>query len=277
MRLFIVLTLLGIGLFAYILLNINLKMKDVGSQVNDVKAMQAKQKAELEKLSKASRSNRDSSSGFAKTPLYQEVDSKKFQNFFNESVITEGSIYRWNKSHLTFSIDKLASRRLSEAKVRRAFEHWQRKSRIFTFSQEKDPNKADILIKVATASEKSRMGEAGPDKALPGAIFDIGGHKVREFIVYHANVTIAEEFFDYKKMDEYVKAGTDHGFQTLVHELAHVLGIMGHSPNVGDCMYFQAHSSGKACDVITREVNTLAMIYGRPDLLNRGFYAQKSF
>ncbi len=215
-----------------------------------------------------------SGSKFEIAPL-ENVDETKYHNFFAAGILKEGSLYRWHKTDLTYYIDRLAARRLSESKIRRAFDWWSHKSKLFTFTRVNDAERADIFIQVATASEKDRMGEAGPDKALLGKTYTIKGNTLQENIITHATVTIAEEYFSAKQVDEYNRSGADHGFQTLVHELGHVLGLMGHSPNIGECMYFQADSTGKACDIITPEVNTLAVLYGRPEVLTRGFYDAK--
>jgi predicted Zn-dependent protease len=213
-------------------------------------------------------------SSFAKDPI-DSVDNSKYKNFFPDAVSNTGHIYRWNKSNLNYYIDISTQRRITKSKVKRAFDIWEKKSHLFHFNETDNPNNADIAITVATASEKDRMGEAGPDKSVQGKTYTLNGRSITEYIVYHAQVTIASDYFDYKQMSEYQKAGTDYGFQTLVHELGHVLGIMGHSPTEGDCMFFRAHSSGRACDALTPEANTLAMIYGRPDLLTRGFFEEK--
>ncbi len=211
---------------------------------------------------------------FAQSPL-TEVDKNKYRNFFEESVVREGRLFQWYRPNLTYAIDRATERRITKSKVRRAFEHWARESKIFTFQEVDDAEKADIFIQVASASQKDRMGEAGPDEAYENGKIQIGGRSISKYIVKHAKVTIAIDFFDYDKLKQYQQAQSDQGFQTLVHELGHVLGIMGHSPINGDCMYFQAHASGKACDELVSEINTLAMIYGRENSLNRGFYSQK--
>ena len=211
---------------------------------------------------------------FEVAPL-QDIDDKKYHNFFETGIIKDGNLYRWHKTDLTYYIDRLAARRLSDSKIRRAFDWWARKSKLFTFTRVTDPERADIFIQVATASEKDRMGEAGPDKAIIGKTYNFKGNTLQENIITHATVTIAEEYFSAKQVDEYNRSGKDHGFQTLVHELGHVLGLMGHSPNTGECMYFQADSTGKACNIITPEINTLAILYGRSDILTRGFYDAK--
>ena len=211
---------------------------------------------------------------FEVAPL-QDIDDKKYHNFFETGIIKDGNLYRWHKTDLTYYIDRLAARRLSDSKIRRAFDWWAHKSKLFTFTRVTDPERADIFIQVATASEKDRMGEAGPDKAIVGKTYNFKGNTLQENIITHATVTIAEEYFSAKQVDEYNRSGKDHGFQTLVHELGHVLGLMGHSPNTGECMYFQADATGKACDIITPEINTLAILYGRSNILTRGFYDAK--
>ncbi len=256
----------------YLILNVQKQQKNIGGQIAQFKAAnQGNQQAYNTNAAQPSLT-----ATFAGKPL-DDFDNSKYKNFFREAVINEGKIFRWNKSHLTYYIDINTQRRITKSKVRRAFDQWERKSRIFTFSETQNPNNADIAITVATASEKNRMGEAGPDKSYAGQIFNLGGRNIQEYVIHHAQVTIASDYFDIKKVDEYQKAGTDHGFQTLVHELGHVLGLMGHSPTTGDCMFYQAHPSGKACDTLTPEVNTLAMIYGKPNSLTRGFYETKGF
>lgn len=260
-----------LGCVVFLIFNI----KNQTQTINQVKNTIQSQRQVDQKNQALNYKQQDSQNNLTKTfagaPI-DSVDQKKYQNFFQDAVIKEGRIYRWNKPNLNYYIDILASRRLSKSKIRRAFDFWSKKTRIFTFTEVSNPERADIYIKVANASEKTRMGEAGPDKAYAGQTFNLNGVNITEYVINHAQVTIAIDYFDYDKMAEYTKAGTDHGFQTLVHELGHVLGIMGHSPGKGDCMYFQADAQARSCDVITKEVNTLAMIYGRPQSLTRGFY-----
>jgi hypothetical protein len=234
------------------------------------KAQKAQDKAlEKENLATQDRNNRLLTS-FAARPL-ENVSNRDYSNFFDDAVIKEGKIYRWTKPNLTYYIDSATARNLSKGKVRQAFSYWARKSKIFTFNEVPKPEQADILVHLASTSEKNRLGEAGPDKAYAGQFFELRGKKIQELVIHHAQVTISIEHFDIYKERQYQKEGKDHGFQTLVHELGHVLGIMGHSPSIGDCMYYQADQSARACNVMTREVNTLAMIYGKPSSLTKGF------
>jgi NAD(P)-dependent dehydrogenase (short-subunit alcohol dehydrogenase family) len=112
---------------------------------------------------------------FEVVPL-QDIDDKKYHNFFETGIIKDGNLYRWHKTDLTYYIDRLAARRLSDSKIRRAFDWWARKSKLFTFTRVTDPERADIFIQVATASEKDRMGEAGPDKAIVGKTYNFKGN-----------------------------------------------------------------------------------------------------
>jgi predicted Zn-dependent protease len=257
-----------LSLTVFLIVNVKKQTKQIQGQINAQKAQSNGPNLN------ASVTPQNFKASFAESPL-TDVNQGKFKNFFQQAVINEGRMFRWPKSHLTYYIDLSTQRRITKSKVRRAFDQWERKSHIFSFSETYDPSKADIAITVATASEKNRMGEAGPDISYAGQSFKIGGKQITEYVIKHAKVTIAADYFDFKKVEEYQKAGVDHGFQTLVHELGHVLGIMGHSPNIGECMYFQADPSGKACNDLTPEVNTLAILYGKSSALSRGFYSQK--
>ena len=206
---------------------------------------------------------------FGNLPL-ENIDSKKYPHFFRESVENRGEIFRWHKAHLTYALDLNIQRRFSKSKVRRAFALWSKESKIFTFSEAPNKKQADIFIQLADPSQKNRMGEASPDKVYSVGTLRIKGNLVHEYVIKHAQVIIASNFFNYQKLREYRQEKADYGFQTLVHELGHVLGIMGHSPHEGDCMYFRAHPSGKACDQLTAEANTLAIMYGRKDALLSG-------
>lgn len=257
------------------------KMKDQSGEmekvVQTVKEQQIQDKAVGRQIAQNNTSTKALSTTFAGHPIPpSKVNSKRYTHFFEEAVMREGRIFRWKKPNLTYYIDLMASRRLSKSKVRRAFNFWARKTKnLFTFREVANPKQADIFIQVKTASEKSRMGEAGPDISYRGQTFNIDGQSIPEYVVHHAQVTIAADHFDIKSTSRYTKAGTDHGFQTLVHELGHVLGLMGHSPTKGDCMYYRADPTATACDVLTPEVNTLAMIYGKRGTLTRGFYQQR--
>lgn len=199
------------------------------------------------------------------------VKYSKYNNYFG-AISQGGKLYRWNKTNLFYYIEPTAKRRINKSLIKKAFHHWTRKSKIFSFREVKNPRLADIQIDLATTSQKKRLGEAGPDKLVRGNTYNLGGRSYREAIIKHAKVVISEEHFSFKNVQQYKKEGKEFAFGTLVHELGHVLGLMGHSPKQGDCMYFQSDRYGKACYVMTADVNTLGMLYGVRTPLNRGFH-----
>jgi|GEM_PF-3243144 len=205
-------------------------------------------------------------------PLGQsDIDSNKYSNYFSQ-VIPGNMILRWPKTNLTYYVEPSAARRLNISKLRRALSHWQKKSKIFTFRPVTQKGAEDIYISLATTEIKEAMGEAGADQHIAGSIYTVDGRTLQERIILHASLVISEEYFTFDRVQQYQQSGKDYGFVTLVHEMGHVLGLNGHSPNRGDCMYFQADRNGTACDYITADVNTLAMLYGQRNSLSRGFY-----
>lgn len=208
------------------------------------------------------------------TPLDGASSKLSKYNNYTNLIYNKSKVYRWPKAHLSYYIEPSATRRMNSSLIKKAFRHWERKAKIFSFSQTNSPNKADIYISLAKTSAANHLAEAGPDQVTPGKSFTLPHSKrrIKEYIITHANVILSEDHFTFENMKKYTKAKKDTPFQTLVHEFGHVLGILEHSPKQGDCMYFQADRNGNGCDEMTADTNTLAMIYGRPGSLKRGYY-----
>ena len=197
---------------------------------------------------------------------------KKYRNYFAKQ-LSRSSIYRWDKRELFYYVDKATRRRLNISKVRRAMSHWERKtSGLFLFRETNNLNNADIYISLASTSDKSRLGEAGPSKAIKGDILTINGGNYQELLIKEAKIVLSDSFFDISAVENYKNQNRDMGFLTLVHELGHVLGIIEHSPNNQDCMYWQADRDGVACNALTADANTLKILYGRPELMKSTSY-----
>ncbi len=204
-----------------------------------------------------------------KEPLWKV--SSKYPNYFNE-VIQNNNLYRWNKINLYYYIEAKTGSRLNTAKIKRAFSHWERKSGVFRFYQTQNPKLADIRIRLMTLSNKSRVGEGGPDDLIVGRTFEFNNKTYNENIIKTASISASSESFSFENVQKYEKAGIDAGFTMLVHEIGHVLGIMAHSSNQGDCMYYQMDAFAKSCNNLRADANTLAMLYGKSSSLNKGFY-----
>lgn len=217
--------------------------------------------------------NKSFQSIFAKPLDPTDKRLSKYKNYTN-IIYNKSKVYRWSKSHLSYYIEPDAKRRMNSSLIKKAFRHWERKAKIFSFSETNSANKADIYISLAKTSAHNHLAEAGPDQITKGKTFVLprSNRTIQEYIITHANVILSEDHFTFESMKKYVKAKKDTPFQTLVHEFGHVLGILEHSPKQGDCMYFQADRNGTGCDVMTADTNTLAMVYGRPLSLKRGYY-----
>jgi len=206
---------------------------------------------------------------FAGKPLLR-IKSSLYRNFSRELFEeNQGKIFRWPKRRLSFYIEGNAINRLTKSKIRRAFGRWENATeKLFIFEEAFSPEKADILIRLMTTSEKNRFGEAGPKSFKLGDNFG----NLREYIITKAIVIISQEHFSRESLQKNYQKNKDRSFQTLVHEIGHVLGLMAHSTEIGDCMYFKADQEAKSCNRLNTERNTLAILYGKKSLLKQEVY-----
>ena len=201
---------------------------------------------------------------------------RKNRNYYS-TLLNDRYLYRWGKARLGYYIDRSTARRLNLYKVKRALRHWEKKSQVFRFYQTSNPNNADITITMNETSQNKFLGEAGPDKLVKGKVFRVNGKDIQEAQILHASIVLSKEHFGFDKMQKYGERGTDVGFMTLVHEMGHVLGIMSHSPDTRDCMYWKADADAKACDSLTSDANTLKLLYGKSGALQRTYYDSSSY
>ena len=206
---------------------------------------------------------------FAGKPL-TNVQSSRYPNFIREiSQQNQGKIFRWSKNRISFYIDGKATNRLTKAKIKRAFRHWEDAIEgLFVFDESFDRNRADVVVKLTSTSEKNRLGEAGPSQFKRGDRFD----SLEEYIISKAEIIISEEHFSQTSLSREYQKNRDPSFQTLIHEIGHVLGLTGHSPRVGDCLYYRADPQARSCYKLNIERNTLAVLYGKSFLLRPETY-----
>ncbi len=151
-----------------------------------------------------------------------------------------------------------------ETEISRAFNQWQNSTGFIKFAKPKNPSDANIIIRI---------------KPLPNNVCD---GKECKYVVGFTTPEIKHN--QLKRMNIVLYAKDPYGnffsdkelFNTILHEIGHALGIMGHSYSSEDLMYMASgHNSvyspyrSSFQYLSSKDVNTIKLLYKLiPDITN---------
>ena len=184
-----------------------------------------------------------------------------------EQVPTDKKIMRWSKFPITVAIVNNSRTDIPpyyKNEILRALYQWQSSSGFLKFSQTNNPQDANILVEIKKL----------PDNVCQGNVcqFVLGtttplykGKFLQKMNIVLYDKNPQGKFFTEKQI-----------FNTILHEMGHALGIMGHSYNQGDIMYMSAdHNDIYAEDrsyfqyLSDNDINTVTLLYRLiPDITN---------
>lgn len=208
--------------------------------------------AELELRSRSSKS---------KCPAVPGADG---EHDYLLSAAHEG-LARWNQSEFPLAIyikplPQSAVRFDAMQLLRKSLIEWSnRTDGVVSFKEVSSESSAKIIVGwVTTSGELNEDAEAGEAR-----VEQIGG------TIKKANVAI--DLRNSEKQDFQSALHT-----TVLHEIGHCLGLIGHSPRAGDVMYFTELMSGPTAGLTARDVRTLQLIYSAPNVSSQPSMSSRS-
>ena len=184
-----------------------------------------------------------------------------------EQVPTNKKIMRWSKFPIIYSITNDSGTDVPsyyKSATIEAFSQWQNLTGFLKFAQTSNSEEANILIEIKKLPDnvcqnnvcKFVLGFTTPNYS--------GNHlKKMNIVIYDKNPY--GKFFSEKQL-----------FNTILHEIGHALGIMGHSYNDNDIMYMESDQENIFTEdrsyfqyLSENDINTITLLYRLiPDITN---------
>ena len=186
-----------------------------------------------------------------------------------DHVTYDNKVLRWdiNTFPLKVYIESTRDKNLPNyyiSEIKRCFTNWKNASGFITFTYVKDAKNADIVVKFSDV-DNSNCGETGCKYVVAYTVPIIKINRLNQMVI-----TVYER-------DPYGKyLSTKELHNTVLHEIGHALGIMGHSNNPDDLMYMstnqnqiQKQSSQNYLFFTQSDIRTLKLLYKlMPDITN---------
>src|SRR5574344_156403 len=187
---------------------------------------------------------RSSGTKTAQVAKINELERYK-DNYFGYVLKDDGSISKWQTFPLTVYIQPNAN----SNSVRKAFLQWQNSSKnLVSFRFVATPSNAKIKV-----TFKSKLESTSTDKEF-FAGFSTPSYKGK----YISQSTICLLTQNPKTKRSF---DTNEIYATVLHEIGHSLGFVGHSPNENDVMSATTYEGEPKMSLTKRDINTLNMLY----------------
>lgn len=205
----------------------------------------------------------------------QKVNEWKFnitknigENYIEQAPLHDG-IIRWdtNKFPIKVAIQDESSKQLPDyyiLQIKKALSQWQISTGFIKFSIIDEPKHANIIIKIQQLSDKVCEGNKC-QYAVGFTTPEYSGKNLKNMtIILYSNNPFGQYFTD-KEL-----------YNTVLHELGHALGIMGHSYNRDDLMYMSDEGDEHYREfrssfqyLSSKDINTIKLLYKLvPDITN---------
>lgn len=195
---------------------------------------------------------------------------KKIGNNYIEQVPLDKGILRWdeNKFPLKISINDKSEQQLPsyyQEEILKAFTQWQASSGFITFATVQNENNADIIINIEP-TPSDMCSEKNCKYVVGFTTPHVKGSNLKNMTITLYAKDAYNNFFSDKEL-----------YNTILHEIGHALGIMGHSYSTEDLMYMATdNSSGFFAPyrssfqyLSQQDLNTILLLYKLiPDICN---------
>ena len=182
------------------------------------------------------------------------------ENYIEQTPIDNG-IVRWDSNNFPIKLhiteNELNVPDYYNYEIKRAFLQWQKSTGFITFKKEDDENAANIVVEVVPLPEN--ICSEGQCKYVVGYTTpSIKGHLLEKMVITLYATDPVGNYFSDKEL-----------YNTVLHEIGHALGIMGHSYNSGDLMYmtsdnnndYYAQYRSSFQYLSQQDINTIKLLY----------------
>ncbi len=183
-------------------------------------------------------------------------------NNYIEQAPADSNVIRWNKSSfpLKIYIDNSTLENLPDyykSAISRALSQWDKSVDFVSFTSTEKKSDAQILLYLKKMPDN--VCAEGICKFVTGYTSPkISGHRLKNMTITIYDKNPIGEYFSDKEI-----------YNTVLHELGHALGIMGHSYSTSDLMYMQAQGKDSIFTpyredfhyLSGNDVNTLTLLY----------------
>ena len=186
-----------------------------------------------------------------------------------EQTPMDSRVLRWDKSSFPLKVytDKngLEIPEYYKSSIASAFSQWDKSIDFIGFETSKDKNDADIIIQFKQIPDNA-CTENGCRYVVGFTTPTIKGDSLKKMTIVIYDQNPNKEFFSDKEI-----------YNTVLHELGHALGIMGHSYSTDDLMYQNAKEQSSVWAkfrsefqyITGKDVNTIKLLYTLiPDITN---------
>lgn len=191
----------------------------------------------------------------------QKIFNMIGDNYIEQTPFDRG-ILRWdkNKFPLKVAIEYETKSNFPDyykTEILTAISQWQSSSGFITFSVINNKKDADIIIKIADPPQND-CKEKGCKYVVGFTIPEIKGDLLKKSIITLYSKDPYGNFYSDKEM-----------YNTILHELGHALGIMGHSYSTDDLMYMATDNSNNFYTpyrssfqyLSSKDINTVKLLY----------------
>ena len=184
-----------------------------------------------------------------------DLDLRIGANYIEKAPLNN-QILRWEDDAFPLKVYISGGNNEYREAVKKAFDYWTYTTKnFFSFAYTDNMNKADVYVEIVGEAKANCTGEGCYYVAA------LTNPEIKNNILIHMNMTI------YSSDPNGNVILPEKVYRTTLHEIGHVLGIMGHSDNPGNLMYasgrhdeFEDYS--KHTSVLSaQDINTLDYLY----------------
>ena len=190
-------------------------------------------------------------------------------NYIEQTTINNG-IIRWDTSKFPIKIAIINNSEKSvpqyyNTEILKAFSQWQSSIDFLKFSKVNSAKNADIIVQIEQIP--SNLCDGNVCQYVAGYTYpDYTGHTLKKMLIILYSTDPYGRYFSDKEI-----------YNTILHEIGHSLGIMGHSYNSEDLMYMAQNNNDSIYAkykssfqyLSSKDINTIKLLYKlAPDITN---------